>query len=44
MTSNIEDLFNLESLEPNILCDHSEDVWMAASAAQKNSKIGNFGK
>ncbi|EEZ99862.2 UPF0364 protein C6orf211 homolog-like Protein [Tribolium castaneum] len=29
MTSNTDDLFNLESLEPNILCDHSEKVWMA---------------
>jgi uncharacterized protein with ATP-grasp and redox domains len=31
ISSNMEDLFNLDNLEPNILCDHSEKVWTVVS-------------
>ncbi|KAJ3662135.1 hypothetical protein Zmor_006494 [Zophobas morio] len=31
LTSDVEELFNLQNLEPNILCDHSEKIWDAVS-------------
>nr|XP_015833761.1 PREDICTED: LOW QUALITY PROTEIN: protein-glutamate O-methyltransferase [Tribolium castaneum] len=39
MTSNTDDLFNLESLEPNILCDHSEKYGWRVSGAQSSAII-----
>ncbi|RZC22661.1 UPF0364 protein C6orf211-like, partial [Asbolus verrucosus] len=40
INSNIKELFNLDNLQPNILCDHSERIWMALANNRTSDIIG----
>lgn len=44
VSDEMEQLNELEDLNANILCDHSQDIWNVVSKIDKSEIIGKYGK